>query len=317
MRRTLPSPCGERGPEFKELAAWFPEVAANIERIEAKVRDAGYPWNWDERKPEMKHVVMFSGGAGSWATAKRVAEKHGTENLVLLFADTLMEDDDLYRFLDEAAEDVGGELVKVAEGRDPWQVFFDVRFLGNSRVDPCSRILKRELLRKWLEEHCTPSETTVYIGIDWSESHRFERAEQHWDPWKCYAPMCDPPYLDKLQVLEALREAGIRPPRLYELGFPHNNCGGFCIKAGQAHFKLLLETMPERYAYHERREAELREHLGKKVSVLRDRRGGETTPMTLTEFRQRVQATPEQLDLFEWGGCACFTPTEEEGPDER
>lgn len=34
------------------------------------------------------HVVMFSGGAGSWATAKRVAERHGTEGLVLLFADT-------------------------------------------------------------------------------------------------------------------------------------------------------------------------------------------------------------------------------------
>ena len=51
----------------------------------------------------MQHVVMFSGGAGSWMTAKRVAEKHGTDNLILLFADTLIEDEDLYRFLDEAA----------------------------------------------------------------------------------------------------------------------------------------------------------------------------------------------------------------------
>ena len=51
----------------------------------------------------MKHVVMFSGGAGSWAAAKRVAERHGTADLTLLFTDTLMEDEDLYRFLHEAA----------------------------------------------------------------------------------------------------------------------------------------------------------------------------------------------------------------------
>ena len=50
----------------------------------------------------MNHLVMFSGGAGSWAAAKRVAERHGTENLYLIFADTLIEDEDLYRFIDDA-----------------------------------------------------------------------------------------------------------------------------------------------------------------------------------------------------------------------
>ena len=35
----------------------------------------------------MRHVVMFSGGIGSWATAKRVAATYGTGNLVLLFSD--------------------------------------------------------------------------------------------------------------------------------------------------------------------------------------------------------------------------------------
>ena len=86
-----------------------------------------------------KHIVMFSGGLGSWRAAKRVAAEYGTANLVLLFADTRMEDPDLYRFLHEAAADVGGELVVIAEGRTPWEVFTDVRFLGNSRVDPTYR----------------------------------------------------------------------------------------------------------------------------------------------------------------------------------
>ena len=99
------------------------------------------------------HVVFYSGGISSWATAKRVAKKHGTKNLKMLFTDTLIEDKDLYRFLDESAENVGGELIKIADVRTPWQVFKDVRLVGNSRLDPCSRILKRELATKWVKEN--------------------------------------------------------------------------------------------------------------------------------------------------------------------
>src|SRR4051812_7862855 len=122
----------------------------------------------------MQHLVMFSGGIGSWAAAKRVAAAHGTADLVLLFTDTLMEDEDLYRFLPEAAANVGGRLVRIADGRTPWGVFFDRRFLGNSRIDPCSEVLKRKLASKWRNEHCQPESTIVYVGIDWTEQHRIE-----------------------------------------------------------------------------------------------------------------------------------------------
>jgi hypothetical protein len=100
--------------------------------------------------------------------------------------------------------------------------------------------------------------------------------------------------------------AGIEPPRLYKMGFHHNNCGGFCIKAGQAQFARLLTTMPERYARHERREQELRDYLGKDIAILRDRRGGDTKPMTLREFRERLEHDAKAFDSFDWGGCGCF-----------
>lgn len=255
----------------------------------------------------MDRIVMFSGGVGSWMTAKRVAAAHGVDGLTLLFSDTLMEDEDLYRFLDAAAADVGGELVKVTEGRTPWEVFKDVRFLGNTRIDPCSRVLKREILRKWLNDNCQPESTIIYIGIDWTEGHRFERAVPFWKPWTIESPLMDAPYLSKQDMIDNLLAAKIATPRLYDMGFPHNNCGGFCIKAGQAHFKLLLDKMPERYAFHEQQEQELREYLGKDVAILRDRRGGQTKPMTLRIFRER-QGQGELFDKDEWGGCACFAP---------
>lgn len=211
------------------------------------------------------HVVMFSGGVGSWATAKVVVnhKMRPGDRLVLLFADTLMEDPDLYRFLDDATANIGvGELVKIADGRDPWEVFFDVRFLGNTRIDPCSFHLKRKLMREWLEANCDPSTTVAYIGIDAGEEHRYTDAKRYWEPWRCEAPLIDRGVLFKSVLVDMAAEEGLRPPALTLAGFPHNNCGAFCIKAGIDHFVMLLAWDRARYLYHERREQQLRRYLG-------------------------------------------------------
>ncbi len=255
-------------------------------------------------------IVYFSGGIGSWAAAKRVARQHGTEHLKLVFADTLIEDEDLYRFLHEAAENVGGELVVLRDGRTPWEVFRDVKFMGNSRVDPCSRVLKRDLLNKWRTDNYGPEECVSYVGIDWTESHRLERLQPRFAPYTVWAPMCERPLLEKDEVLAWARREGLEPPRLYGMGFAHNNCGGWCVKSGMAQFKLLMEKFPERYEHHEAQEEAFRELIGKDVSILTLRRtiGGEKRrrPLTMREFRHRLESgNHEGFDKFEWGGCGC------------
>lgn len=262
----------------------------------------------------MKHVVMFSGGIGSWAAAKRVAAKHGVADMTLLFADTRMEDKDLYRFLREAAVNIGAPLVRIAEGRNPWNVFFDERMLGNSQKDPCSRILKRELKDKWLKDNFDPTNTTVHVGIDWSESHRYVRLRDKRladGGWKYEAPLCDAPYLSKSEMLANLEAEGIRIPKLYRLGFSHNNCGGFCIKAGHGHYANLLRTMPKLYAKHEGLEQGIRAYLNKNVSILTDRSGdGKKKALTLKDFRIRVEGGA-QIDMDDQGGCGCEDDPEE------
>jgi hypothetical protein len=91
------------------------------------------------------------------------------------------------------------------------------------------------------------------------------------------------------------------------MGFSHNNCGGFCVKAGQGHFALLLRQLPEVYAHHEQKEEDLREYLGKDVAIMKDRSGGTSRPLTMREFRQGIQACTIQPDMFDIGGCGCFT----------
>lgn len=260
----------------------------------------------------MKHIVQFSFGEMSWYTARLVAERHGTSDLILLFADTKSEDEDTYRWGRQAAANVGGTLVEIADGRDVWELFFDQRMIGNTRADLCSRVLKRELCRGWMEaHHPDPRECTLYVGIHWEEAERLESVRANWRPYRVKSPLCEKPWLPASEIRAAAQREGLGVQRLYRLGFLHANCGGACVKGGQAQWAHLLRTMPERFAFHEGRERAFRARTGKDVAILRDRRGGTTKPLTLEALRMRVEAGGE-LDLFDWGACNCFAPEREE-----
>jgi hypothetical protein len=257
----------------------------------------------------IRHIVFFSSGAGSWAAAKIVADMHGSDGLVLLFADTQIEDEDNYRYLEDAAANVGGELVIVREGRTPWQVFRDKRWIGNSRVAQCSHVLKQEPCRAWVEEHDPDHKATLYVGIDWSEVHRLEAIQRNWSPWRVVAPLTEPPYYTKEQIIAWGEREGLKPPRLYSMGFSHANCGGFCVRGGQAHFRNLYRNMPDRYRMHEEQESALREYLGKDQSILTEQVGGDRRTLTLRDLRERIESD-SQVDMFDWGGCGCFVEDE-------
>jgi hypothetical protein len=292
----------------------------------------------------MKHIVFDSGGVGSHSTLKRVIAKEGKENVIRLFTDTLIEDEDLYRFQDDVTRVTGVPLTKIADGRTPWEVFRDERWIGNSRVAQCSHRLKQEEAEKWVVANFKPERPSfikkkdskkkeiiywedpekiaeiqaewendtretarLYLGIDWTEEHRTASPKFNWLPYQVEFPMCEEPYVTKDEMLADLEAAGIEIPRLYKLGFAHNNCGGFCVRAGQGHFINLLKTMPERYAHHEAKEQEMRDFLGKDVSILRRQRKGVKEYITLKQLREEWEANnTEQIDLFDIGGCGCF-----------
>lgn len=260
----------------------------------------------------MRHVVMFSGGIASWAAARRIADAHGTTGMTLLFADTRAEDEDLYRFLTQAAAQIGAPLVRVADSRAPWQVFADETYIGNACLAPCSRWLKQVPCCRWLEAHTDPADTVVHVGIDWTELHRPPAIRCAYRPWRAEAPLCEPPYLSKDDLLNQARRCGLEPPRLYRLGFPHNNCGGACVRAGQATWAHLLQTFPDRYRYHEHQEERLRTRLGKNVAILWDRTGGTTRPLALQALRRWLErrTAADEHDALDWGGCLPIPETD-------
>ena len=227
------------------------------------------PGNCLREENPVKHIIMYSGGIGSWMTAKKVVDEHGPDHVTLLFTDVkghndnphLGEDEDTYRFIADTAWEFGAQLVTLTEGRSIWQVFKDDRFLGNSRLANCSKFLKQRPSRDWLQANCDPDNTIVYVGISWDEIHRLPAIERAYSEigFTAKAPLCDPPYLDKEEMLDACKAEGIDPPRAYRLGYPHNNCGGFCVRAGQSQFRLLLQRNRERFMFHEQQEQDLRD----------------------------------------------------------
>ena len=56
--------------------------------------------------------------------------------------------------------------------------------MGNSRIDPYSRILKRELFRKWMEQNYTKDDAMLVVGISADEAHRMDRIKENWKRFK-------------------------------------------------------------------------------------------------------------------------------------
>lgn len=253
-----------------------------------------------------QHIVSFSGGVGSAITAQRVCEEYGRDRVILLFADTLMEHPSTYTFLEDVQTLLQCRIARIADGRDVWQVFEDVRYIGNTRVDPCSKVLKRELIRTYLRDNFDPSNTYVWVGIDCTEEHRLGPIVARNVPFQYRSWLIENDIiLDKKSKLAWFTDNKIAVPKLYQLGFAHNNCGGFCVKAGLGQFKLLYEQLPDTYLHHEERELAAMQRNPKLRPFLRKVEQGQQLYLTMREYRTlylEPQLVSEDESLS-YGGC--------------
>ena len=259
----------------------------------------------------MKHVVSLSGGTASAVAAYRVIEKYGAENTVLWFADTKWEDEDLYRFLDDLEVFFQIPIQRYVDGRTPLEVAEQRQLIPNQRRAPCSLELKVYPFREFVESLEKP--VTIHLGLDWTEAHRGERPKIEYE--KIEGVTVDFPLMWKPYALPPHRKTteswGIKTPRLYDMGFPHNNCGGRCVKQGVTEWLRLRNEFPERFKEVRDWEQEQRAKGGARASyaIARKTIDGEVNPFPLAEIEQQINANQLSLDLS-WDGdsdsIACF-----------
>lgn len=262
-------------------------------------------------------INNFSGGLCSFWSAWRDVQEVGPENVVLLFADTLVEGDDLYQFLKDASALLGVPITRVSRELTPWQLFRTERMIGNNKYPICSVRLKREVLDGWMLAHCEMDQAqqnmllpkaSLSMGFDWEEVVRLEDMRAEHPTWNIRAPMQEPPIWTKCQMQTEAEKLGLTIADAYRQGFPHNNCGKRCVRAGISHWVHLYHTDRPAYESWETEEWDCKlylESIGvEPLSMLKDRRNGETNNLYLCDLRKRIEAG-EALPKYEWGGCGC------------
>ncbi|MCK8487010.1 phosphoadenosine phosphosulfate reductase family protein [Paenibacillus sp. MBLB2552] len=242
---------------------------------------------------KIKHVAMFSGGAASAYVAYLMVQKHGKENSVLFFTDTLWEHPDNYRFMYDVADYIGIDFNHVQDEdlRTPEDVFIETRFLGNSRLAKCSSELKVKQTVVYIEKLRDEGyEPILYFGIGPHEKHRQQNltelyAHHALEPVETRFPLIDANIKD-INLKEVIEnEWKIKLPEMYYLGFSHANCGGRCVRGGLNHYEHLFKTWPEVYKKQEEMEEKLREMLGN-VTILKRN----SQPLALKEFREEIES---------------------------
>lgn len=255
----------------------------------------------------MLYIVSLSGGTASAVAAERAINRYGRSKVWLWFADTSWEDEDLHRFLADCLKHWGGKILTYQDGRTPLQVAADKQIIPNQKIAPCSLELKIKPFTTYLWK--VPKPVTVLLGLDWSEIHRQAAPKKHYE--KIPGVYVDFPLMWRPYEFRSYHNVvaswGIEPPRLYRYGFPHNNCGGRCVKQGIGEWRRLMYQFPDRFAEVRDWEQTQRAQGGAraKYAIARDQRNGTVIPLTLAEIEQRdlpQPGQPGQEDLF---SCFC------------
>lgn len=228
-------------------------------------------------------IVPVSGGLASAYCLKLCLEENHHDEVIPYFNDVKWEHESLYEFLDGLEKLFGVKIYRDSDGRNPEELFYDNGALANDRMPFCSRILKNEMLKTFYKNG-----DEINFGISKNESRRKVRIKNAWDLIQhktgkvCTVRFPLILYDVQAEQIKAFFKKNLFIPKLYELGFDHNNCSGGCVRQGKKQWVHLLKTLPEVYAERERVEIEFNEWKGgTNFTFMKN--------LSLTELRKKVE----------------------------
>ncbi len=204
-----------------------------------------------------RKVIWFSCGVSSFIAGCLTENAQDAEWIRIFLPN---EEKDSERFLKDCEEYVGVSIKRIADekGRSVDDIIEQRRYINGVGGAPCTGELKRKVRLKWEKENLAEDESITYVwGFDVNEKHRAQRMLEAFPAPKYHHefPLIDAG-LTKADCHGILKAMGIKRPRMYDLGYPNNNCI-MCVKAGMGYFDQMRKDFPEEYEKRAKIEREL------------------------------------------------------------
>ena len=186
-----------------------------------------------------------------------------------IYIDIADQHPDSIRFIKDCEKAVGKEIeiLRSKEYSSVEECVKTAGFIGNYRtgIAVCTNWLKKRVRKEWEEQH-KDYELTYIWGFDQKEKNRAERTIEANPQANHEFPLLDR-QLSKEEVHGLFeRTFDFARPRMYELGYPNNNCIG-CVKGGMGYWNHIRKDFPEVFESR----AKLERDVG--YSILKDSKG--------------------------------------------
>lgn len=189
-------------------------------------------------------VAWWSAGVTSAVACKMAIDKYGSDNVDLVYFHIASAHPDNKRFMSDCEKWYGKTIRTVSNDKydDQFDVIESTRFINGPYGAKCTGELKKNVRLKVQRDN--DYEAQVF-GFEYSrkEINRALRfADQH--------PETNPQFLlidarlTKQDCVNVIAAQGITIPKMYELGYPNNNCVG-CVKGGMGYWNKIRDDFPD------------------------------------------------------------------------
>ena len=196
-------------------------------------------------------VVWFSCGAASAVAAKYAIKQY--DNCEIVYCDTGGEHPSNQQFLKDVEKWIGGgiTILKNDKYEDHFDVFKKTKYLYGNRGSRCTVELKKKLRQKYQR-----ADDIHILGYTYDEKDRADKFEER-NPELLVNWILIENQITKENCLGIIWQSGIKMPKMYDLGYNHNNCIG-CIKGGMGYWNKIRKDFPD----HFNRMAEIEREIG-------------------------------------------------------
>jgi len=207
-------------------------------------------------------AVWFSCGAASAVAAHETIRRYGGTHEIRVVNNPVVEEDaDNIRFANDVSEWLGVAIETAVNSKYPSASAVEVwdrrGFMSGPLGAPCTTELKKVARQQWEAVNRPDFHVLGFTADERTRHERFVMTERD-----NVLPVLIEAGITKADCYRILKGAGLRLPKIYEMGYPNANCIG-CVKAtSPTYWNHVREKHPEQF----KQRAEQSRRLGAKLA---------------------------------------------------